>query len=73
MSTIDLHRGKKLRDLEAGRKHNNIELVFNARRSGDPVLGKLLDSLIAKLDIKLMEGIKVTRIENASLASCATT
>lgn len=73
MSTIDLHRCKELRDLKAGCKHNNIKLVFNSRRSDDTVLGKLLDSLIAKLDIGLMKGIKITRIENASLASCATT
>jgi hypothetical protein len=33
----------------------------------------LLDSLIAKLDVGLMKGIKITRVENASLASCATT
>lgn len=73
MSTINLHWCKKLRDLKAGCKHNNIKLVFNARRSDNSVLGELLDSLIAKLDVGLMKGIKITRVENASLASCATT
>lgn len=73
MSTIDLHGCKELRDLEASCKHNNIKFVFNTRRSDDPVLGKLLDSFTAKPDIRLMKGIKIARIENASLASCVTT